>query len=365
MIDKDCNRQVLGCLIKRPQYLSEIDKYNLSIMDFSTRFERYIFSAITGLYNDGARNIAAIDIENYLSTNVVASETFKLMNGIEYVNDAITLAEVENFPYYYKKLKKLNLLTDLNKSAFFKSSNFYEEDLLAPNAIEINKKFEALEISDIVAEYRKALVSLETKYNVNKEVVTVKVADGIREFYENIGAEPNVGLALPGKIYSEIMKGARPGKLVIRSGESGLGKTINALIDACTLAYPYRYDNELKEWVLSGHSEKVLFIATEQEPREIYPKILAYLTGIETDRFDYGYFSSFEEHLIQTAIQIIEKYSDNLMIVRIPNPSIELVKLMVRETCLINDIHYVFYDYIFVSSNLIAEFRGSNLRNDK
>ena len=44
--NKSCIQQVLGILMKHPQYLSEVDKYNLSSLDFSTRFEKYIFTAV-------------------------------------------------------------------------------------------------------------------------------------------------------------------------------------------------------------------------------------------------------------------------------------------------------------------------------
>ena len=44
MTDKSVIRQVLGSLMQKPQLLSEVDKYSLSVVDFSTRFEKYIFS---------------------------------------------------------------------------------------------------------------------------------------------------------------------------------------------------------------------------------------------------------------------------------------------------------------------------------
>ena len=49
MDDKRNAQQVLGGLMLHPQYLSEIDKYNLSVSDFSSLLERYIFTAIGGL----------------------------------------------------------------------------------------------------------------------------------------------------------------------------------------------------------------------------------------------------------------------------------------------------------------------------
>lgn len=69
IVVKDTTKQVIGCLFKHPQFLSEIDKYSLSIADFSTRFEKYIFTAILGLHNNGASKITVLDIENYLSMN--------------------------------------------------------------------------------------------------------------------------------------------------------------------------------------------------------------------------------------------------------------------------------------------------------
>ena len=104
-IDKKCIQQVLGCLLKNPQYLSEIDKYRLTTADFPSRFEKYIFGAIQGLYYNGAKKISAFDVENYLNTNEVAEKVFSNNNGIEYLQDIEEYSNAENFPYYYKKLK--------------------------------------------------------------------------------------------------------------------------------------------------------------------------------------------------------------------------------------------------------------------
>ena len=76
MIDKESMQQILGALMKCPQLLSEVDKYNLTLYDFPSKFEKYIFSAIYGLYYNGARKIDIIDIENYLSTDPIAKKTF-------------------------------------------------------------------------------------------------------------------------------------------------------------------------------------------------------------------------------------------------------------------------------------------------
>ena len=45
MTDKSVVQQILGGLMQRPQLISEVDKYNLNLTDFSTKFEKIIFLA--------------------------------------------------------------------------------------------------------------------------------------------------------------------------------------------------------------------------------------------------------------------------------------------------------------------------------
>jgi replicative DNA helicase len=108
-----------------------------------------------------------------------------------------------------------------------------------------------------------------------------------------------------------------------------------------------------------------LFIVTEQTFPQIRKMILAYLSDINDSRFKLGHFTKEEEERLDKAISIMEQFSDNLVLVKMPNPTIELVKTIVRENCLTKDIGYVFYDYIFVGPALLGEFRGFTLRNDE
>ena len=43
MVDKDTILQIFCGLMKHPQYLDEVDKYNLSPNDFASLFEKYVF----------------------------------------------------------------------------------------------------------------------------------------------------------------------------------------------------------------------------------------------------------------------------------------------------------------------------------
>ena len=105
--DQNVIQEVLGHLANNPTLLSQTDKFNLSVNDFNTRFQKYIFTAISGLYSQGMKKISVIDIENYLSSNPKAIHTFIEQNGREYIQDILDLVaeDTSGFQYYYLKLK--------------------------------------------------------------------------------------------------------------------------------------------------------------------------------------------------------------------------------------------------------------------
>lgn len=364
MTDKIAIIQVIGSLMKNPQFLHEPDKYQLDLSDFGTRFERSIFVAIDSLQRNGATCIRPIDVENFLSTNQTAKVTFDDNNGIEFLQDADYLAEVDNFPYYYNRLKKINLLNSLNKIGI-DTSQFYIEDLTNPKATDINKNFEDLTISEIISTVKQQILKVEKNYSNGDTTETESAFKDIEDIIDDAENYNDVGFPIQGQIFNEVVAGARRGCLYIRSGSSGLSKTRQAVGDACYLAFPFRYDEKTEKWVQEGSNEKVLFIATEQNFKEIRKMILAYLTGFNETKFRYGNFSDRERLILQQAMVVLETFQDNFFIVKMPNPTIETLKTIIRENCLTKDIGYVFYDYIFIGPSILNEFKGFSLRNDE
>lgn len=364
MTDKRDTQQILGCLMKKPQLLSEIDKYSFVLTDFSTRFERSIFMAINGLYRNGATKIQPIDIENFIEPDQVTAKVFKDKNGIEYLQDIIELSEVDNFDFYYNRFKMFNLLKDLKKQGF-DTSEFYCDDLTNPKAEEINRGLNSLSPKMITDAVRKKLLGIEAKYETTDEIEVEEASKGMTQLVDELGAAYEIGMPVQGHIYNQVIDGAKKGTLTIRSAASGVGKTSNAIADACYLAYPFRYNSTTCSWEQQGNNEKVLFIVTEQRFKEVRLMILAYLTDINRSRFKYADFSNNESTTITQAIHLMEKYSENLILVKMPNPTIESVKTIVRENCIVHDIGYVFYDYIFIGPSLLNEFKGFALRNDE
>ena len=361
--DKNAVLQVIGSLMKKPSLLSEKDKYNLQPSDFESRFERYIFIAILNSYTNGAQTLSEIDIDNYLMEHKDQYLLFQQNNGISYLQDALDMSTPENFEYYYNRIKKFNCLKDLKKSGF-DISEFYEENELNPKQFEINQKFETLKPKDIFDGLKRRIYKVEGEYVEGDASVTTDISVGIDELLEKLKNSPDAGARFQGKYFNTVTRGARKGKYYLVSFPSGGGKTRLLLGEACYLAFPMRYSWETMEWKITGNAERTLFIATEQAKEEIQTMVVAYLTGINEDVILYGHFTKEQQTIIEEAKEVIKKYKDNLMIVQIPMPSVEIVKSVVRQNCIVNDIKNVFFDYIFSNPALLNEFRDLKIRED-
>ena len=349
--------------MKKPSLLSEKDKYNLQPSDFESRFERYIFIAILNSYTNGAQSLSEIDIDNYLMEHKDQYLLFQQNNGISYLQDALDMSTPENFEYYYNRIKKFNCLKDLKKSGF-DISEFYEENELNPRQFEINQRFETLKPKDIFDGLKRRIYKVEGEYVEGDASVTTDVSVGIDELLEKLKNSPDAGARFQGKYFNTVTRGARKGKYYIVSFPSGGGKTRLLLGEACYLAFPMRYSWETMEWKITGNAEKTLFIATEQAKEEIQTMVIAYLTGINEDVILYGHFTKEQQTIIDQAKEVIKKYKNNLMIVQIPMPSVEIVKSVIRQNCIINDTKNVFFDYIFSNPALLNEFRDLRIRED-
>ena len=349
--------------MKKPSLLSEKDKYNLQPSDFESRFERYIFIAILNSYTNGAQSLSEIDIDNYLMEHKDQYLLFQQNNGISYLQDALDMSTPENFEYYYNRIKKFNCLKDLKKSGF-DISEFYEENELNPRQFEINQRFETLKPTAIFDGLKRKIYKVEGEYVEGDASVTTDVSVGIDELLEKLKNSPDAGARFQGKYFNTVTRGARKGKYYIVSFPSGGGKTRLLLGEACYLAFPMRYSWETMEWKITGNAEKTLFIATEQAKEEIQTMVVAYLTGINEDVILYGHFTKEQQTIIDQAKEVIKKYKNNLMIVQIPMPSVEIVKSVIRQNCIINDTKNVFFDYIFSNPALLNEFRDLRIRED-
>lgn len=355
--------QVFGCLMKQPSLLSQTDKYKFYVDDFQSRFERKIFSSILYLWQHGAESIGEIDIVNYFSNIQSEYDYFEEQNGLEYINDCIELSDLLSFDYYYERVKKFSLLSQLKKVGY-NTDKIYSENNLSDSNEEINKEFEQKTIKEIIDELNCELIKISEKCLSEDGNKTSDAAKGASELIEGLKGAPDTGARLQGKFFNTIVRGARRGKFYIRSSSSGGGKTRTSIGDACYLSYPICWNNEQNKWDFSGATEKVLVIVTEQEKDEVQTMIISYLSGVNEEKILYGSYNEEESKRIQQALWIINKYN-NLYITEMPNPNVQQIKFVVKEMCRRYDIGYIFYDYLFSNPSLLNEYRDLKIREDQ
>lgn len=134
-----------------------------------------------------------------------------------------------------------------------------------------------------------------------------------------------------------------------------------AVGDACYIAYPIRFEPKYNRWISTGQTEKVLYVMTEQDRKEIQTMILAYLTGINEEYFKLGNFLPEHEPRIKKAIEIMKRYKDNLLFARIPEPTPSIIKNLFRRYNLQYGVNNFFFDYIFSNEAMLSEYRDLKL----
>lgn len=364
LYDTSAIMYVIGCLIQSPKLLSEVDKVKLVKEDFDDKFTKSIFLAIYNLYLNGANKITPVDVEAYLKQNDMAYKIFKDNNGFNYLMDAEELSDIDNFKYYYTKVKKFSALRDLEKNGYSIKKIYDDEILTLDKQRKMIEEFDRMSLKDIFDTILEDYSKLEADYVGRLSNSRGVISDGMRELQEQLKKTPEVGFPLQGEIFNTIIRGARKTKLYIRSGSTGSGKTRLAVGDACGLAFPERYSKKHRKWVRSGFNEKVLFVTTEMSVDEIQTMIWAYLADVNEEKILFHTYEEDEEQRVAKSIEIAEKYKDHFFWEHIPDPTIEGVSSAIRSQVRNHKITHVFYDYIFSSPSLLREFEGQNIRED-
>ena len=269
---------VLGCLIQKPELLSEIDKYRLTKDDFDEKFTKAIFIAIDNLYKNGAERIGPADVDAYLQQNPGAHKNFKENQGYEYLDDAEQLAKVENFSYYYGRVKKFSALRDLEEKGY-SIKKIYDESILTPDKIrKMTEDFDRMSIKDIFDIVLQDYAKLEADYVGKMSGSRGIISEGMRELKSQLEKTPEVGFPLQGEYLNTILRGARKTKYYLRSGSTGSGKSIPNSTIVPTFYNGEKRVDEIKigEYLIdkNGLPTKVLgvFPQGEQEVYNIYFK---------------------------------------------------------------------------------------------
>lgn len=364
MYDVRTAAQIIGSLFNNPNLLAETDSYNITPEDFIDRIHKICFVTIYNLYHDGMEKMNLTDILSHLAKMPELNLSFEQGEGAEFLATASEIAELSNFKYHYKRLKKFSLLRDL-KACNYDISPFYIEPgriVEASVRTEAEQRFNDLTVQEILSSYSVGLLDIESKFINRKNFSMSSAADELQVLKEELKESPEFGFALEGDMLTTAVRGARRAKFYLLSANSSGGKSRTAVGNACKLAFPYYYCLDSYKWKENGNVKKILFITTELEASEIKTMIIAYLSGVNEDKILTGRYTGDEEERVDQAIKLVMHYADNFIIYHMPDPGVAQLNTNIRRIAITKKIDAVFFDYIHTSPSLYAEFM--NVKRD-
>lgn len=351
--------QVFGCLLQDPNLLDDMDR-PLDRVDFNTEtYYELLFVAIYNLHSQGCTIIDEFSIDSYLSTYTEQYKIFQDNKGLEYLSSARDMGEIENYNYFYHRLRKYSLLRYYENQGY-DTRKIYDSTIVDNKEAEKEQsKFENYTESDIIGLIENNLVNTpKMKYCSNTLTSDCQAGTGLNQLVDRLMEEPDVGIPLNSLALNTITRGARKGCLYMRSCPQGGGKSRMAAGDACKFSIPYYYDLTSEEWIYTGLSEPCLYITTEMTSDEIQTILVAVVSGVNEEHILYGKYETGELERVRKAIQYIE--SSPLHICHIPDFSIEDIKSIVKKYNRENGVEYFFFDYIHSSLRLMTEVNSKS-----
>lgn len=225
LVDKHATVQCLGCLMRKPQLLEE---YTLSRFDFEVEpFYEIVFSSIYNLYNQGVSVIDSFAIDSCLSRYEKQYRIFEINHGVDYCEEAVRLAELENFTYYLNRLKKFRLLRYW-ESCGIDIKNIYNQDITEPKEQELEAaKLDSMTINELIAAQEDIYITkAKLLYGMDNSRRGQIAGKGMKELKEKLKEAPEFGIPLQSPMMTTIARGARLKKVYLRSADSGGGKAI-------------------------------------------------------------------------------------------------------------------------------------------
>ena len=365
--DTDLYCQILGSVMKDPSVLGSLPM-PIAIDDFSTdnQIARIVFFSLSNLIDSGVVSVNAVTIEAYLQGYPSFLQTYNRNNGRQFVMMCLDKGQPENFNAFYSRLKKISLLRDLREHGYDISP--YDFESASPGSrqeFECIQRYEAATEDEILAHVEKSFASIRSRHT-NGSSGYINAADGIDELLEELSQSPEIGPELNGAYYNSIVGGALRGRMYLRSGGTNVGKTRWAVFDACSILYPIHFDESRGSWVWikDKQPQNVLFITTEMTEKEIQTIILAYISGVEEQHIKRNACTAEERERVNLAKKVMKKYNKYFFLEMIENPNLANVQSTIKKHILLNNVGYVFYDYIFTSPSLISQFSSSGIRED-
>lgn len=356
--------QVVGCILRKPELLGD-ERYFFSEQDFTSELHKVIFGTVYNLYQMGATTFSINAIEDYLSSRPTSFGVYKNAKGGQWIAEIKEAADLDNFEYYYSRVKKMTLLRGYEKVGM-NLEWLYDPD----NIQDMEKKrrqednLDQTSLQELADEIDRRIVSVRSQYVDNASDEATTIGEGIFDLLKKLEESPEIGLPLYGKLINGITRGARRKKLYIRSGSTGVGKSRTMIADACYLSCKEMFVEN--SWQPIGGGQPTLIITTELERDEVQTMALAFLSGVNEEKIISNTCDAIEKYMVQRAAGILKEAP--LYIETIPDFSVDDIENCIKRNIRLNHTSFVFFDYIMTSMKILEEITrksgGVKIRED-
>ena len=358
-VNKQAIREVLGSLLQEPSLIRE---YKIVQNDFPETFHKLIFAAINNLYKNGAEEIDAVAIDEYLSHYETQYQVFIKNEGISFLEKIQEMALQSNFKYYYDQLKKFSLLRSYVEHGI-SVEEFFDPDEINPEVIEKQRKqLDEYTIQDIINHYKKKHSRVIAPFLNTEGQDSKKAGVGGHEQKEKWKQDTAWGIGYACAYLTTALHGIRKRRFNIKSAGTGVGKTRTSIADIGYACSPYYYDKSLDKWCENpnGKSNGGLYIGTEMELlEEIDPILWAYIADVPQDHIEFNLYEDGEEERVDKAIDILE-HEANIWFEYVPEYDANTLEEIIETHKLEHDIEYVWFDYISATVELNSEYAAES-----
>lgn len=358
--------QLIGNIYNNPRLLEKDDKYHFTEKDFVNEFHQIVFASLYNLYQLGAKTLSIQAVESYLSTRPKAEAIYKANKGAEYILKCSEIADINQFDYYYNKLKKMSLLRAYNDLGLNLDWLYDPDSLDTKELQQQSDKLDNMSLEEISDLINNKIDAIKMEYVQNVSDSGSQIGDGIDELLEELKSTPAVGYPLYGKFMNTITRGARLGKFYLRSAATGVGKTRTMIADACYIGCGQMYDLNTNKWISIGAPQNTLFIATEQDLHECQTMCIAFLAGVDEEHILKAEYYTGEWERVQKASMLLKQ--SKIYFECLPDFTLTMIENVIKKHIRENQVQYVFFDYIHSSASILMEVGGAhgikNLRED-
>lgn len=349
-VDKKAIFLLFGCYCINPRFILD-KKYQTNANDYPENFHKMIWGALVNIAKKGnVEKISPFDIENEVSQVNTAASLWKNNNGWGYIEEAVEMSsdKIVNIGKYHDDVRKYSIIRNAAEELKLDISFIYDETDETKT-----EKFNSLTSNDILNAITNRFLDFKSMWkNTFGDNYSFRAGDGIKgRLKEHKEQQDTYGYPFQSAYLTTVYKGMKRKRYILRSSISGGGKSRSSLADGCNIVSDRIYDWNKHGWVPTGVPQKVLFISTELEKKEIQDIILAHVSGIDQDRIEsWDNITAEEEKVLDESAGYIEAYE--YYVEYMPDFTIDLIAETIEKYIINYDIYACFFDYINDSPSL-------------